>query len=31
MLSIPRPDLIKNIAVHAKGKSNPQLMFGGLR
>lgn len=25
------PDLMKNIPVQAKGKINPQLMFGGLR
>ncbi len=31
ILSNPEPDLTKNIPVHAKGKTNPQLMFGGLR
>lgn len=30
-LSSPRPDLMKNIPVHAIGKINPQLTFGGLR
>jgi hypothetical protein len=30
-LSIPIPDLIKNIPVHASGKIIPQLTFGGLR
>ncbi len=29
ILSKPEPDLMKNIPVHANGKTNPQLMFGG--
>jgi hypothetical protein len=31
ILSIPLPDLIKNIPVHASGKMIPQLILGGLR
>jgi len=31
MLSIPLPDLMKNMPVHASGKIIPQLMLGGLR
>ena len=31
MSSGPRPDLTKNMPVHAKGKRMPQLMLGGFR
>jgi len=31
MLSRPVPERMKNMAVHATGKTSPQLMFGGLR
>jgi len=31
MAAGPLPDLMKNIPVHASGKINPQLMFGGFR
>jgi hypothetical protein len=30
-LSSPRPERMKNIAIHTSGNSRPQLMFGGLR
>jgi hypothetical protein len=31
ILSNPLPDLMKNMAVQARGKISPQLMLGGLR